>query len=192
MLPVEGADPYRGVVDAYRCHGGVVHGLAARVGGQSGADDITQEVFIRLWRHPERFDPSRGSLRTFLLTMTHNMAVDRMRSSDARRNREERYIRQDPNTVDDVEADALSGVTRQQVVAALKGLPPRERDAVLTAFYGRCTYHETAQLLGEPTGTIKGRIRAGLRHLRSALSESIDEEQGAADFAPRITSHTAP
>ncbi|GAC1605522.1 MAG: sigma-70 family RNA polymerase sigma factor [Acidimicrobiales bacterium] len=189
---MEGADPDGGLVDAYRWHASVVFGLAARVCGRSGADDITQEVFIRLWRHPERFDPARGSLRTFLLTMTHNLAVDRVRSSDARRNREERYIRQDPIIADDVAAEALSGVTRQQVVAALNGLPPGERDAIVTAFYGRCTYHEAAQILAEPTGTIKGRIRAGLRHLRSALSDSIDEEQRAADHTPPNTSPHEP
>ncbi|GAC1586252.1 MAG: hypothetical protein NVS3B21_00230 [Acidimicrobiales bacterium] len=171
-----GDDSLLVLVDAYRDHSTAVYGLAARVCGRSGADDVTQEVFIRLWRQPERFDSSRGSLRTFLLTMTHNMAVDRLRSAGARSDREGRFVRLDSTTSDDVEADALWGVTRQQILAAVDGLPPRERDAIVMAFYGRCTYQEAAQRLGEPTGTVKGRIRSGLRHLAAELSDSSNED----------------
>lgn len=172
-------DPRLVLSDAYRDHSRAVYGLATRVCGRNGADDVTQEVFIRLWRQPQRFDSARGSLRTFLLTMTHNMAVDRLRSAGARSDREGRYARLDPTTSDDVEADALSGVASQQIRAALDGLPEREREAIVMAFYGRFTYHEAAQLLGEPTGTVKGRIRSGLRHLAIELRDSSSGGPGA-------------
>lgn len=183
-IPPRGADPRLVLVEAYRDHSSAVHGLAARVCGQSGADDVTQEVFIRLWRQPERFDSARGSLRTFLLTMTPNRAVDRLRSAGARSDREGRYVRLDPTPSDDVEADALSGVASQQILAALDGLPPSERDAIVTAFYGRCTYHEAARLLGEPTGTVKGRIRSGLRHLAAELRDSTSEDRKTSSGTP--------
>src|SRR5579872_7063183 len=82
------------LAEAYRRHGGAVESLARRVlGTTEAAEDITQEVFIRLWERPERFDPARGSLRSFLLAIAHGRAVDHLRSQSARYAREERDAR---------------------------------------------------------------------------------------------------
>src|SRR6202035_1889221 len=79
------------LAEAYRRHGGAVYGLARRVlNNSSEAEDVTQEVFLRLWNQPDRFDPARGSLRSFLLAQTHGRAVDAVRASSSRRQREAR------------------------------------------------------------------------------------------------------
>ena len=79
------------LAEAYRRHGGIVFGLARRLLFDNVlAEEVTQEVFVRLWHEPERFDPERGSLRTYLLTMAHGRAVDLLRSERSRRAREER------------------------------------------------------------------------------------------------------
>lgn len=160
--------------DAYRDHHGAVYNVARRVCGPSGAEDVVQEVFLRLWRDPHRFDPSRGSLRTFLLAMTHTMAIDRVRASTARHRREERSARLGDSVPADVETDALAHEAREQVVAAVETLPHREKEAILTAFYGRGTYRDAARILGQPEGTVKGRIRAGLKRLEVALADPSD------------------
>ncbi|GAC1596839.1 MAG: sigma-70 family RNA polymerase sigma factor [Acidimicrobiales bacterium] len=162
------------LTDAYRDHRGAVYDLAQRVCGTSGAEDVVQEVFIRLWRNPDRFDPARGSLRAFMLAMTHTMAVDRVRSSTARRRREERSVRLGYSLPTDVETAALAHAAREQIVAAMATLPDREKEAILTAFYGRGTYRDAARILGQPEGTVKGRIRAGLKRLEVALADKSD------------------
>src|SRR5271166_4480601 len=82
------------LAEAFRRHGGAVFGLAKRVlGNPTEAEDVTQEVFLRLWNQPDRFDPERGSLRSFLLAQAHGRAVDAVRSSSSRQRREERDAR---------------------------------------------------------------------------------------------------
>lgn len=157
---------------AYRDHGRIVFNLAARVCGRAHAEDVTQEVFLRFWRHPERFDPSRGTLRIFLLTMAHSCSVDLVRSSQSRRAREDRTSRLSPiastSLGDQLEADEAN----ERVCIALNALPSGERDAIVTAFFGECSYRQAAVVLGEPEGTIKARIRAGLRRLAPLLAEA--------------------
>src|SRR5690348_2348739 len=83
------------LAEVYRRHGGTVHSLARRVLGQDGrADDVTQDVFVEVWNRPERFDPARGSLRSFLMTIAHGRAVDLLRSDSARAGREQRTARE--------------------------------------------------------------------------------------------------
>ena len=158
------------LAEAYRRHGGVVHTLAARVlGSPEAADDITQEVFVGLWERPEHFDPARGSLRSFLLAMAHNRAVDALRSRTARFAREERDARAIATGGYDIERQAWDLHLTQQVRNALQCLPDGERRAIALAYYNGHTYREVAALLGEPEGTVKSRIRSGLRRLRQAL-----------------------
>ncbi len=155
----------------YRDHSRAVFNLAQRVCGRGHAEDVTQEVFLRLWRHPERFDPTRGSLRTFLLTMTHSCAVDAVRSSGSRRKREHRVVRLSP--VPDValgdrgEADERC----EKVRAALDTLRQSEKEAIVTAFYGECSYRDAAVVLQEAEGTIKSLVRTGLRRLAPLLAD---------------------
>lgn len=168
---VPDADALALLARAYRDHRAAVHSVATRLCGSSAADDITQEVFIHLWRQPDRFNPARGSLRTFLLTVTHHMAVDHLRSNKARSRREARSQRGSVDAAIAADAPALQQERKGQVVAAIERLPPKERDAIIIAFYGNCTYREAANVLNQPEGTIKGRIRAALQHLAPSLHE---------------------
>ncbi|MGH9038823.1 MAG: RNA polymerase sigma factor [Acidimicrobiia bacterium] len=161
------------LAEAYRRHGGAVFGLARRVlGDGESARDIVQEVFLRLWNQPERFDPARGALRSYLLAQTHGRSVDLLRSETARRRREERDVRSAVEIVDDVERQVQDLGVGSQVRAALAGLPEPERRAITLAYLGGHTYREVARLLGEAEGTVKSRIRSGLRRMRAPLTHA--------------------
>lgn len=159
------------LAEAYRRHGGAVFGLARRVlgGDGAGAEEVVQEVFLRLWNSPDRFDPDRGSLRSFLLAQAHGRAVDLLRSDTARRRREERDARWTAEAGYDVEREVWDLAEAERVRQALGVLSEDERRAIELAYFGGRTYREVAVLLGAPEGTVKTRIRVGLRRMRSAL-----------------------
>lgn len=163
------------LAEAYRRHGAAVHALSRRlVGDGDAADDITQEVFVRLWERPERFDAGRGTLRGFLLTIAHSRAVDHLRSQGARTAREERSARQVAEGGYDLERHAWDLHVSEQVRAAVSCLADGERKAIELAYFDGHSYREVADLLGEPEGTVKSRIRSGLKRLRTALqSEGV-------------------
>lgn len=161
------------LAELYRRHGGAVFGLARRILFDAVlAEEIVQEVFLRLWTEPERYDPERGSLRAYLLARTHSRAIDVLRSEGARRQREEREARRTAEAGYDVEHEVWDLTLAEQVREALTALPETERRPIELAFFAGHTYREVAQLLGEPEGTVKGRIRAGLRRMHDALAGS--------------------
>lgn len=161
------------LAEAYRRHGGAVLALASRVlGNRSQAEEILQEIFLRLWDKPDRFDPERGSLRSFLLADCHGRAVDAVRSDSSRRAREDRQNAERAEASYDLEREVWDAVVADRVKEALDGLPAAERDAITLAYFGGNTYREVAAMLGEPEGTVKTRIRSGLRRLRADLSEA--------------------
>ncbi len=127
------------------------------------AADITQDIFLRLWRQPERFDDGRGTLRTFLLTQAKARSIDLIRSDGARRARESAW-----STVREVDVlDHADIVDRAyEVRLALATLPEHERRPVVLAFYQGFTYREVAEHLGVSEGTVKSRIRRALARLR--------------------------
>jgi RNA polymerase sigma-70 factor, ECF subfamily len=159
------------LAEIYRRHGGAVFGLARRVlDNQTEAEDVTQEIFLRLWNQPERFDPSRGTLRSFLLTQTHSRAVDVIRSLTSSRRREMNAAAQTANASYDVHREAWDVVVSAEVRKALEELPIEERRAIELAYFQGHTYVQVAQILDEPEGTGKGRIRNGMRRMRGELS----------------------
>lgn len=161
------------LAEAYRRHAGAVYGLASRVlGNREMSEEIVQEVFLRLWDHPDRFDPERGSLRSFLLAQSHSRAVDVVRSEQARRTREERQHRQRADAGYDLEHQVWDLTVGEHVREALGLLPDNERQPIEMAYFAGKTYREVAELLGEPEGTVKSRIRSGLRRLRTGLTEA--------------------
>jgi len=154
----------------YQRHGAAVLGLARRVlRNPALAEEVAQEVFVRFWRDPGRFDSQRAPLRAFLLRDTHGRAVDLLRTEIARRAREERDQAQSSQEVPGPEQEVWASVRSDRVRAALQKLPGEEREAVVLAFYGGLTYQEVARRLGQPEGTVKSRIRRGLEHLRGPL-----------------------
>ncbi|MGH9064075.1 MAG: sigma-70 family RNA polymerase sigma factor [Acidimicrobiales bacterium] len=161
------------LAEAYRRHAGAVYALAHRVLGDPGvAEEVVQEVFVRLWDHPEKFDSERGSLRSFLLAQSHGRAVDVLRSDTSRRRREEREARVQATAGYDVELEVWDLAVADHVKVAVAGLPEDERQAIELAYFSGHTYREVAALLDQPEGTVKSRIRAGLRRMRVALADT--------------------
>jgi RNA polymerase sigma-70 factor, ECF subfamily len=162
------------LAEVFRRHAPAVRALARSVGGTDAvADDVTQEVFVELWRRPERFDTDRGALRTYLTTIAHARAVDLLRSEAARRWREDRNAHLTATAGYDIEHHAWDLAAAERVRAALAGLPEGERRAIELAYFDGYTYREVAAHLDAPEGTIKTRIRTGLRRLRAAVEPDL-------------------
>ncbi len=162
----------RALAELYRRYGRPVYGLARRLlADGSEAEDVTQEVFVHLWEHPERFDPGRGSLRTYLLTKTHSRAIDLVRSRASRLRREERDARSASVVTSDLEREIWDLAVADRMSRALSALPQAERSAIELAYFGGHTYREVADILSEPEGTVKSRIRKGLQRLRTVMDK---------------------
>lgn len=151
----------------YDRYSGVVYSVALRVLGDTGAaEDILQEVFLQLWRNPGIFDASRGSLPAWLAVITRNRAIDSLR-----KRRPEDEI---TDVVVSVEPDLVRGVewsrTLDKIRGALGTMPSLQRSALELSFFEGMTHTEIAEKTGEPLGTIKTRIRAGLLLLRKACN----------------------
>lgn len=161
------------LAEVYRRHGGAAFALARRLlNDRELGEEILQEVFLRLWNTPERFDPERGSLRSFLLAQIHGRSVDLLRSETSRRRREERQARESTDFGDDIERQVIDLTVSEKVKEVVAGLPPDERQAIELAYFGGHTYRQVAVMLEAPEGTVKSRIRSGLRRLRTDLAEA--------------------
>ncbi len=161
------------LAEAYRRHAGAAFALARRLlNDKVLAEEVLQEVFLRLWNRPERFDAERGSLRSYLLAQTHGRSVDLLRSETARKRREERDAREPVEPRDDIEREVVDLTVAEQVKTVVAGLPADERRAIELAYFGGHTYREVAVMLDAPEGTVKSRIRSGLRRMRHDLVEA--------------------
>ncbi len=158
------------LAEVYRRHAGAVFALARRVTNTASvAEDVVQEVLLKLWSHPDRFDPERGSLRSFLLTQAHSRSVDIVRSDSSRRRREDAEVTHAAEAGYDVEREVWDLAMTEHVQEALAELSGDERDAIELAYFGGYSYREVAVILDQPEGTVKSRIRSGLRRLRGEL-----------------------
>jgi len=158
------------LAEAYRRHAGAVFGLARRLLAEAAmSEEIVQEVFLRLWNTPDKFDPGRGSLRSYLLAQCHGRSVDLLRSESSRRRREENDSRRTAEAGYDLEREVWDLTVADHVRDAIAMLPEGEREAIRLAYLGGHTYREVATMLDQPEGTVKSRIRSGLKHLRTEL-----------------------
>ena len=158
-------------VELYERMARMVYGVVRKVvRDPSQSEEVAQEVFVEVWRTATRFEADRGSVTTWVLTMAHRRAIDRVRSEQASRDRTERVgHRERTRPFDEVAEDVETTFEHQQVRAALDHLTDLQREAVELAFYGGYTYREVAELLDAPLGTVKTRMRDGLIRLRDAM-----------------------
>jgi RNA polymerase sigma-70 factor (ECF subfamily) len=162
----------------YDRHSSAAFSLAYRMAGRrNAAEDVVQEAFLSLWRAGARYDASRGSVRTWILGIVHNRAIDALRRAtvhDSRRasdeGLEERF--EAPERTD---AEAARRSEAGEVRAALGVLPADQLKVIELAYFGGFTHSEIAEMLETPLGTVKGRMRLGLEKLRGALGEGAAE-----------------
>lgn len=165
-----------GDVDAlaalYDAYGPLAYSVALRVlGDPQKAEDVTQEAFLKLWTHAADFDPSRGALRSWLLTIVRNRAVDGLRGRGARERGELPLLDVQPaKEAFDPWRAVAAGLEAQAVREGLASLPAEQRQVVELAYYGGYTCREIAELSRTPVGTVKGRMRLALEKLHSFLS----------------------
>jgi RNA polymerase sigma-70 factor (ECF subfamily) len=152
-----------------------VLGVALRVlRDRSLAEEVTQEVMVEVWRKAERFDPERGTASGWITTLAPRRAVDRVRSEQASRDRDDRVSRRDePRAFDAVADEVQVNLDHWQVRKALATLTERQREAIELAYFGGHTYRDVARVLGIPEGTAKSRLRDGLLRLREALEDLV-------------------
>ena len=146
------------------------YGLALRVvRDPAQAEEVTQEAFLDVWRHSSRYQPERGSVIGWLLTIVHRKAVDRVRSAEAAGRRDETYHQQAEVDHDQTVEAVQTSLDSQRVRTALKELTFNQREALGLAFFGGYTHTEVAAMLDLPLGTAKTRIRDALIRMRDAL-----------------------
>jgi RNA polymerase sigma-70 factor (ECF subfamily) len=156
----------------YDRHCGVAFSLAYRMcGTRSAAEEIVQEAFLSLWRSGARYDRTRGSVRTWVLGIVHNRAIDSLRRSvkhDRRRAGDE-GLEERLEAPEHTEVDVAARDEAREIRAALDELPEEQSRVIELAFYGGYTHTEIAELIGAPVGTIKGRMRLGMEKMRRTL-----------------------
>jgi RNA polymerase sigma-70 factor (ECF subfamily) len=161
----------------YERHASAAFSLAFRMcGKQALAEDVVQEAFLSLWRSRARYDHTRGTVRTWVLGIVHNRAIDalRRRTVHDRGWVSDEGIEEQLEAVERTELEVGRRDEAREVRAALVGLPPEQSRVIELAYYGGLTHSEIADVLDIPVGTIKGRMRLGLQKMRSQLlSEQV-------------------
>jgi RNA polymerase sigma-70 factor, ECF subfamily len=175
LMPLIGAKNPDAFEVLYDRHGGAAYSLAYRIlGDRAAAEDVTQEAFISIWRSGARYDRGRGSVRSWMLSIVRNRAIDALRSKAARAPRlsfdEEAILEQRPAD-DRTDEEAIRREAADQLRGALGGLPGDQSRVIELAYFGGFSQSEIARMLGVPLGTVKGRMRLGLEKIRGDLAE---------------------
>lgn len=172
-------DP-RVIEDLYDLYGGVAFAFAYRLLGERGvAEDVVQEAFLNIWRQGVAYDATRGSARTWVLTIVHHRAIDQIRSMRTR-NRADTEIKDAVPLAshEDTWATVAQTLETERVRQAMAGLPPEQRQVIDLVYYGGMTHQEIADQVGIPLGTVKGRLRLALEKLRDSLRPPDVQDEG--------------
>jgi RNA polymerase sigma-70 factor (ECF subfamily) len=177
LMPLVGEKDPEAFEVLYDRHGGVAFSLAYRiVGDRAAAEEVTQEAFISVWRSGARFDAARGSVRSWLLSVVRNRAIDFLRSKAGKAPKldfdDESVLEQRP-AQERTEEEALRRETAGEVRGALDKLPGEQAKVIQLAYFGGFSHSEIAGILGLPMGTVKGRMRLGLEKIRGELAEGL-------------------
>jgi RNA polymerase sigma-70 factor (ECF subfamily) len=177
LMPLIGGKDPEAFEVFYDRHGGVAYSLAYRIVGERGtAEDVTQEAFISIWRSGTRYDRTRGSVRSWMLSIVRNRAIDSLRSSAGKAPRltldDDSILEQRP-AEELTEEEAIRHETATEVRGALGQLPGDQSKVIELAYFGGFSQSEIAQMLGLPLGTVKGRMRLGLEKIRNELAEGL-------------------
>jgi RNA polymerase sigma-70 factor, ECF subfamily len=161
----------------YDRHGGAAYSLAYRiVGDRASAEDVTQEAFLSLWRSGAKYDRARGSVRTWLLGVVRNRAIDALRRQATRAPTVELELERLPDQgpyTELTDAKALRQEAAREVRGALRMLPADQLKVIELAYFGGLSHSEIAEALGMPLGTVKGRMRLAMEKIRTALAEGV-------------------
>ncbi len=165
----------------YDAYGGIAYGLTMRIVGDPGAaEESVQEAFFNVWRNAPSYRQDRGSVRTWILSVVHNQAIDKLRRLRSKQWRDQELdAAADRLEGPDVSGEVLADLERQRISEALRTLPADQRKAIELAYFGGYTHSEIADLLRIPLGTVKGRLRVGMDKLRSLLAEPAGLEWSA-------------
>ena len=165
------ADAFEVIFDR---HGSAAFSLAYRMCGQrSIAEDVVQESFLSLWRTAARYEPSRGGVRSWVLSVVRNRAIDSFRTRVAKQTRDvqDDGIAERMPATESTELDAIRNEEGRDIRRALDELPPEQRQVIELAFFGGYSHLQLAEMLELPAGTIKGRMRLGLTKMRTSLAD---------------------
>ncbi len=177
LMPLVGRKDPEAFEVLYDRHGGAAFSLAYRiVGDRTAAEEVTQEAFISVWRSGARFDATRGSVRSWLLSVVRNRAIDFLRSKAGKAPKldfdDETVLEQRP-AAERTEEEALRRETAVEVRGAIGNLPGEQAKVIQLAYFGGFSHSEIAQILSLPMGTVKGRMRLGLEKIRGELAEGL-------------------
>lgn len=177
LMPLVGRHDPEAFEVLYDRHGGAAYSLAYRiVGDRAAAEEVTQEAFISVWRSGARFDAARGSVRSWLLSIVRNRAIDFLRSRAGKAPKldfdDDSALEQRP-AQERTEEEALRRETAAEVRGALGKLPGEQSKVIELAYFGGFSHSEISRILGLPMGTVKGRMRLGLEKIRGELAEEL-------------------
>ena len=173
MQLVQQGDP-RAFEVLYDRHGGAAFSLAYRVvGDRTAAEDITQEAVLSMWRSRVRYEPTRGSVRTWVLGIVHHRAIDGLRRNlvHQRRRASAEGIEERHEAAERTDVEAARREEARTVREAMEELPEQQLQVIELAYFGGFTHTEIAEMLETPVGTVKGRMRLGLKKLKDRLGE---------------------
>ena len=164
----------------YDRHGGAAYSLAYRiVGDRNAAEDVAQEAFLSIWRSNARYDRARGSVRSWVLSVVRNRAIDALRRGGGQApklDHDDDGVLESRPSDEGTEDEAIRRETSRELRGALDSLPEDQSQVIKLAYFGGFSHSEIAEMLSMPLGTVKGRMRLGLEKVRVQIAESITPE----------------